>query len=652
MRKGGILGKIFGIALVILAIFSICGALPGIVNIEPVFASPGIIYVPDNYTKIQWAVDNATSGDTIIVRDGTYHENVDVSVAHLTIQSENGTANCVVNASNPNDHVFEVTADWVNITGFTVENATELFVRGIYLDTVSHCNISSNNATNNYYGIYLFGSTNTTLTNNTASNNEYGIYLHHSTNNSLSNNTANSNMGDGIVLWSSSDNTLVSNSASNNTEYGVYLMDSTNTTLTNSTASNNEYGIVMSSSSNNNMLTHNTVSNNGDGIYLYSSSNNSVYDNYFNNTNNAHDDGFNTWNTTKQAGANIIGGSWLGGNYWADYAGNDTNGDGFGDTVLPYTCSGEIYNGGDYLPLVTYIDVMRNLPDTVQRGETFNVTVTFTAPADKFNAISLTDLAPDDWNVTVNAAWCSPNADAVTATGNKVEIAWFGEPGVGFDNGTSFDVLYKVIVPNDAELGDYNFTGFLEYYLAAEGPYYGSITGDSQTEVTFPTLEGHVDLFRTEAAGGPTWETPLVVRFFDNSTKLEMDWSPINVTTDAYGNFTIEDVCPGTYDIGIKNYTTLSKMVYGKAFIADDTTAANFGTLIEADCDDNDKTEGSDYAKVLNNYGARKIADPTFWATNELWKADYTRDEKIDGADYASLLNNYGERGDIFYYTH
>ena len=52
-------------------------------------ASAGNICVPDNYTKIQWAVDNATAGDTIIVRDGKYTENVDVN-RRLTIQSEAG----------------------------------------------------------------------------------------------------------------------------------------------------------------------------------------------------------------------------------------------------------------------------------------------------------------------------------------------------------------------------------------------------------------------------------------------------------------------------------------------------------------------------------------------------------------------------------
>jgi len=67
-------------------------------------ASAATIYVPEGGNQtIQQAVNNATAGDTIIVRDDWYKdENVNVNVAHLTIKSENGSVNCIVNASNLN----------------------------------------------------------------------------------------------------------------------------------------------------------------------------------------------------------------------------------------------------------------------------------------------------------------------------------------------------------------------------------------------------------------------------------------------------------------------------------------------------------------------------------------------------------------------
>ncbi len=53
----------------------------------------------------------------------------------------------------------------------------------------------------------------------------------------------------------------------------------------------------------------------------------------------------NVWNLSPYLGTNIIGGNMIGGNYWGDYKGKDTNGDGIGDTNLPY-------GPGDYAPLV------------------------------------------------------------------------------------------------------------------------------------------------------------------------------------------------------------------------------------------------------------------------------------------------------------
>lgn len=38
-----------------------------------------IISVPDDYTRIQWAIDNVTDGNTIEVQSGTYYENLSVN---------------------------------------------------------------------------------------------------------------------------------------------------------------------------------------------------------------------------------------------------------------------------------------------------------------------------------------------------------------------------------------------------------------------------------------------------------------------------------------------------------------------------------------------------------------------------------------------
>jgi parallel beta-helix repeat protein len=92
-------------------------------------ASADIIYVPDNYTKIQWVVNNETTGDTIVVRDGTYNENVDVN-KRLTTQAENRFIYVLDNNdpdySNPpfNDTFFIINArshEIVNtISGFNI----------------------------------------------------------------------------------------------------------------------------------------------------------------------------------------------------------------------------------------------------------------------------------------------------------------------------------------------------------------------------------------------------------------------------------------------------------------------------------------------------------------------------------------------------
>lgn len=82
---------------------------------------------------------------------------------------------------------------------------------------------------------------------------------------------------------------------------------------------------------------------------MYSLSNGLIFNNIFNNKeSNVLCPGNTKWNITKTLGENIIGGPYLGGNYWSDYTGIDGNNDGLGD--MPYSISGS--NDYDYYPLV------------------------------------------------------------------------------------------------------------------------------------------------------------------------------------------------------------------------------------------------------------------------------------------------------------
>jgi uncharacterized repeat protein (TIGR01451 family) len=223
-------------------------------------------------TPIQAAVDNATAGETICVQNGTYSENVVVNKS-LTIRSEYGASSTTVEANDTTLAVFRVINDSVNISGFTIKNATD--AQGILCYDADNCTISGNTISNNVAGIHLDKGSVNNLVNNTVLNNIYGIYLDSSSYNNLTGNTATNNNYTGIFLDSSSNNTIMGNIVNSNPGGGIYLDSSSGNNLADNTASNNDNGIWLYNSSYNN-LTNNKASGNDDGIKLESWSNNNT----------------------------------------------------------------------------------------------------------------------------------------------------------------------------------------------------------------------------------------------------------------------------------------------------------------------------------------------------------------------------------------
>ncbi|MCD6493112.1 MAG: right-handed parallel beta-helix repeat-containing protein, partial [Archaeoglobaceae archaeon] len=201
------------------------------------------IYVPDDYKSIQQAIDNANDGDTIIVRDGIYKENIKIDKS-VTLKSENGSANCIIDGSKEGN-VVTIKADKVVIEGFTVRNSGNcgygslLFrVAGIFVES-NYNVIRNNNISNNLDGISLcfacYSSNNTIANNRVENNSGYGIYLYSAwgvqNNNTISNNNIISNKYDGIYLYKSNNNKLTNNRVENNGNNGIYLGRSSNNKL-------------------------------------------------------------------------------------------------------------------------------------------------------------------------------------------------------------------------------------------------------------------------------------------------------------------------------------------------------------------------------------------------------------------------------------
>ena len=306
----------------------------------------------------------------------------------------------------------------------TVENNTieysafTLGTYGIRLRYARNDTIRNNTIRNASFGILNMATNNTCICNNTIYNALFGIYeqslsftrfgspsYHNLTNNIILGNTIHvigisglppQIVVSGIYLYRDDPNARVDNItiANNKVEAlssyagaGIALDGVTNTLISNNSIRGTNTGLLLSTTSQfliesnylhplingtflnastNGVLTGNVISASNFSLVINSSSNITIYNNILNSTNGVNFTGsynFITFNTTKTRAFNIVGGPYIGGNFWAKPDGTgfsetcqeDENKDGICDT--PY----EVYpQEVDELPL-TYPPLLPDL---------------------------------------------------------------------------------------------------------------------------------------------------------------------------------------------------------------------------------------------------------------------------------------------------
>jgi parallel beta-helix repeat protein len=315
-----------------------------------------------NYTKIQYAIDNASDGNTVFVYDDSspYYENVVIDKSINLIGEDRNTT--IIDGMEKSDVVYIIVSN-SQITNFTIQNSSPYPQTsgryGILLDSCSCCSINNNLVTNNSYGIRIPKNSNSniiynniidnsqltgiwvgTYWENTFGNNEInnnivtdcytainidyssqnkvknnyikcvksGITMICSENTLVKNNFIENAIVNGIRLCLSNNSVAFGNAVRNGTSLtGIIILDSSSITVSKNIITNTYDGIVVSGSIGNN-ITKNNIEKSSRGIYLYLSSNNRIYhNNLINNVVNGFDDSSNTWDDGKF------------GNYWGDY---------------------------------------------------------------------------------------------------------------------------------------------------------------------------------------------------------------------------------------------------------------------------------------------------------------------------------------------
>ncbi len=181
-----------------------------------------------NYSRIQDAVDNASTGDTIFVYSeaSPYYENIIIEKNNIQLIGEN-KCTTIVDGNNISS-VIKVIGDRVTIRGFTIQHSGSIehpeYNAGLHLlYPSSHNNVTDNIVIDNFNGICLQASKNNTISKNIVSKNVKGFLIFaDAVYNIISKNNVEKN-DYGFFFGFTVYNDIIENNVANNSEYGMYF---------------------------------------------------------------------------------------------------------------------------------------------------------------------------------------------------------------------------------------------------------------------------------------------------------------------------------------------------------------------------------------------------------------------------------------------
>jgi len=176
-------------------------------------------------TTIQAAVDEARPGDTVLVRPGTYQENVTVTKDNITIRGSRGaTMDGAGLAGSTGIRVTPITPTsrvrGFNLSGLTIRNYSRT---GVFLSRVDDFRVSQGTyVDNDEYGVFpIFSSGGLIDLNHVSGSNDTGIYV------------------------GQSSNVAIEKNQTRDCTLGIEIENSTNIAIRENTSSDNSIGILV-----------------------------------------------------------------------------------------------------------------------------------------------------------------------------------------------------------------------------------------------------------------------------------------------------------------------------------------------------------------------------------------------------------------------